>query len=35
MNFRIANTFTNRLAKLNGEEQKSIKATHVRWVENE
>lgn len=27
MNFRIADTFTDSLAKLNGEEQKSVKTT--------
>lgn len=27
MNFRIADTFTNSLAKLTGEEQKAVKTT--------
>ena len=27
MNFRIADTFTDSLAKLTGEEQKSVKTT--------
>ena len=34
MNFRIADTFTDSLAKLTGEEQETVKTTHFGWIEN-
>jgi len=35
MNFRIADNYTDSLAKLTGDEQKSVKITASDWCENE
>ena len=35
MNFRIADTFTDSLAKLTGDEQKAVKAIASDWGEND
>ena len=35
MNFRIADTFTNSLAKLTGDEQQTVKTTASDWSEND